>query len=1050
MKLYVQSIAAQSLTIGWQAVAKAEEYTLHWSNKNLAASRFLPLCTKRAGEELLHTLSWSTHLPYYFRLSYRTADGEQWLEETLESPVFHTPRVQREALDRALVAIMTEGGVFLSWRLFIEEVTGAGLAGLTSRPFTVLRNGEQIASVADSTNFLDPEGTAEDSYRVVLEGGADTCGSVTPWQSNPYDLPLKKPEGGICPDDSTYEYTANDMTVADVDGDGQLEFILKWDPTNSQDVSIPGYTGACLIDCYKLDGRLLWRLDMGVNIRAGAHYTQIMAYDFNGDGRAEINVKTAPGTKMTIFCPDGSVKSEAFITMPEPGASHQDNYVCSNAEFHDHVTDLFMQWHERPEVLSGQWPATLEECFGIEQRYAYPLAREDASSLVDHLFDVYAPARSGRNRLREFRGFIYRGPEYLTMFAGDGTELETIMFPFPRVDDGLLWGDYAWKRIEPCNRVDRFLSGVAYLDGSHPSLIVCRGYYTRAAIAAYDFGDRFTLRWIADSGFVALSNPFNDEEGCAEGGSDPVYGPLAGQGNHSLSTADVDHDGRMEIIYGAAVIDDDGSLLYSSSGPMPDGTIRKFGHGDAMHVGDFDPDRPGLEIFNVFEGGEHVPQAYALRDAETGSVLWGHREAGDLGRCMVGDIDRSRRGYSCWINRDLPVYDCRGNETELEKLGTNMSIRWAADGSTQIIDGHIADSDFRTNDWSKRQPGIINDLTHKVMLTPEGTLTNNGTKGNPCLVADIWGDWREELLLRAEDSSAIRIYTSTELTDRKLFTLLHDEQYRCGVAWQNNCYNQPVYPKFYIGSDMDFSEVLPHMKRRRTLWLAGDSTMQNYEADRLPQKGWGEYLIGFLEGGVITEQEMSDPDAWPRKRYESGHWTVYNQAIGGRSSRTFREEGRLAAIAAQLRPGDFLLIQFGHNDATPSRSERYVAPEDFAASLRPFITAARERDALPILLSPISMLAAGEHGGELHSIRDGLAIYAQKMEQLALDEEVPFIDAYALTGRYQAALTVSERAALYMEDGVHLCRKGAQAYAELLASEILAIAERDTVVRRQQ
>lgn len=1050
MSLYIETIGKNSLTVRWEDVAEADAYTLHWSSKNLATSRFLPLCTKRVGEELAHTVAWSTHQPYYFRLSYQTPAGQQWLEETLESPTFHLPRPQREVLDRGLVAMKTEAGVFLSWRLFIDEVTGFGERGMTSAPFTVLRNGVRIATVEESTNFLDGEGRERDVYQVVRDGSDDPSPPVEVWKGKSYDLPLQKPEGGVCPDGSSYEYTANDMTVADVDGDGQYEFILKWDPTNSQDVSIPGYTGPCLIDCYKLDGRLLWRLDMGVNIRAGAHYTQIMAYDFNGDGKAEISVKTGPGTKMTTFDVDGTVKSEAFVTMPEAGASHEDNYVCSNEDFHAHVTDLFMMWHDRPEVKSGQWPATLEACFGIEDRYAYPLERADAASLVDYLFDVYAPKRSARNRLREFRGFIYQGPEYLTMFAGDGSELETIMFPFPRVDDGLLWGDYAWRRIEPCNRVDRFLSGVAYLDGEHPSLIVCRGYYTRAAIAAYDFTDRFSLRWSADSGFVALSNPFNDEEGCAENGSDPIYGALAGQGNHSLSTADIDRDGRMEIIYGAAVIDDDGSLLYSSSGPMPDGTIRKFGHGDAMHVGDFDPDRPGLEIFNVFEGGEFVPQAYALRDAETGAVLWGHRASGDLGRCMVGDIDPSRRGYSCWINQDLPVYDCRGGETELERLGTNMSIRWAADISTQILDGHIADSDYQTNDWSKRQPGIINDLTHGVMLTPRATLTNNGTKGNPCLVADIWGDWREELLLRAEDSSAIRIYTSTEVTECKLFTLMHDEQYRTGIAWQNNCYNQPVYPKFYLGSDMDFSEVLPHMKRKRTLWLTGDSTMQNYESDQEPQKGWGEYLIGCLDGGVITEHEMEDPAAWPRKRYESGHVTVYNQAIGARSSRSFREEGRLAAIEEHLRPGDYLLIQFGHNDATPQKRERYVAVEDFSDSLRPFIEAAYRHDALPILVSPISMLTGFVCDAERKSIRESLVRYAEEMERLALREGVPFIDAFALTAAYQASLTEEERAALYMPDGVHLHRVGAASYAQLIAPHLNAIMERDTILRRKQ
>ena len=199
--------------------------------------------------------------------------------------------------------------------------------------------------------------------------------------------------------------------------------------------------------------------------------------------------------------------------------------------------------------------------------------------------DVYAPSRSPKNELRKFEGFIYEGPEYLTMFGGDGSELDTIPFRYPREDDGLMWGDYAFKRIEPCNRVDRFLSGVAYLDGERPYLIICRGYYTRMTMTAYDFftgkhREYFTI----DSGYVPMSNPFNDGNAHDLSGTDPVYGCLCGQGNHSLSTADVDGDGCQEIIYGAAVIDHDGSVLYSSRGIRPDGVEAKFGHGDAMHV----------------------------------------------------------------------------------------------------------------------------------------------------------------------------------------------------------------------------------------------------------------------------------------------------------------------------------------------------------------------------------------------------------------------------------------------------------------------------------
>lgn len=418
--------------------------------------------------------------------------------------------------------------------------------------------------------------------------------------------------------------------------------------------------------------------------------------------------------------------------------------------------------------------------------------------LADIFIREYAPSRSEKNRLDQFEGFIYEGPEYLTMFAGDGKELQTIRFPVGRQDDGLIWGDYAMPRIEPCNRVDRFLSGVAYLDGERPYLIVCRGYYTRTTVVAYDFFEnRFRETFFVDSGHVPMSNPFNDGGVHLLEGTDPEYGSLAGQGNHSLSTADVDGDGCMEIIYGAAVIDHDGSLLYSSSDIRPDGLRIKLGHGDAMHVAKIDPDRPGLQIFNVFEGGEHVPYGFALRDACSGEAFFGEYATEDLGRCMVGKIDPNTRGLQVWVNE---VFDCKGNKLDVPLPGTNANIRWAADMSTQILDS--------PQYIGTVQPGVINDNTHGVMLDPEDTMTNNGTKGNPCLIADIFGDFREELLLRKKDDSAIRIYTNTELTRHKLFTLMHDTMYRCGVAWQNNCYNQPCYTKFYYADDCDFKDVL--------------------------------------------------------------------------------------------------------------------------------------------------------------------------------------------------------------------------------------------------
>ena len=802
--------------IEWAPVSGAEAYRAYWTDKHAKTAEFFLFAeTRQCGVRLMK----SPHVPY--GVYAESLAGGKVIERSavLWTPVTKTLREQREKLNRGLTAIRRADGVFISWRLFLEETDGYSDTGVTGADFALYRDGKRVALVTDSTNFLDRDGTMESRYQVapVMNGReGEKCAPVSPWKSgkNYLDIPLRKPGDGVTrpgtmhPAGEAFSYSANDMSVGDVDGDGEMEYFVKWDPSNSHDVSHRGYTGRCYIDCYKLDGRLLWRLDMGKNIRAGAHYTQFMVYDFDGDGKAEMCVKTAPGTKMTVYGAEGNVESEAYITLlPEDiaaGYGNGDDYVCTAEDYRAHMADVFQGWRDHPEVKNGHWPDTLEACFGIPQKYEYPLSRADAEALADYFIGVYAPSRSEKNRLDQFEGFIYEGPEYLTMFSGDGRELETIAFPVPRQDDGLLWGDYCMRRIEPCNRVDRFLSAVAYLDGEHPSVIIGRGYYTRTTVTAYDFRDgRFEKRFTADSGHVVMKNPFNDPAAHGGRGTSPTHGLLAGQGNHSMAIADVDGDGCQEIVYGAAVIDQDGSLLYSSYGKMPDGSMAKFGHGDSMHCGVIDPDRPGMQIFNVFEGAKAAPWGFALRDAETGEVIFGEPADSDLGRCMVGDIDPETRGLQCWV---LKTFDRKGKELNVPLLGTNASIRWAADLSTQLIDG--------ANYLTGEHIGRIVDNTHGVMLEPENTLTNNGTKGNPCLIADLFGDFREEILLRTRDSSAIRIYMNAEITRHKLFTLLHDIQYRVGVAWQNNCYNQPCYPKFYYAGDMDWADVVPGMEKK--------------------------------------------------------------------------------------------------------------------------------------------------------------------------------------------------------------------------------------------
>ncbi|MBV7321038.1 rhamnogalacturonan lyase [Bacillus halotolerans] len=587
---------------------------------------------------------------------------------------------QMEYLTRGLIAVKTEQGVFVSWRFLgtdHETVT-----------FHIYRNGDRITGkpISDSTNFLDEKGTEDSLYQVaaVYKGREERLSKEAPvWRENVLELPLNKPEGGVTPDGKPYTYSANDASVGDVDGDGEYEIILKWDPSNSKDNAHDGYTGDVLIDAYKLNGTFLWRINLGRNIRAGAHYTQFMVYDLDGDGKAEIAMKTADGT-------------------------------------------------------------------------------------IDGKGNIIGEARAD---FRNEQGRILSGPEYLTVFKGEtGEALTTVDYEPPRgkLED---WGDgYG-------NRMDRFLAGIAYLDGERPSLVMARGYYTRTVLVAYDFRNgRLKKRWTFDS-------------------NQPGHEAYAGQGNHSLSVADVDGDGKDEIIYGAMAVDHDGTGLYTT----------ELGHGDAMHVGDLDPSRKGLEVFQVHEDASK-PYGLSLRDAGTGEVLWGVHAGTDVGRGMAAHIDPRYKGSLVW-GIDPPgnegmsygLYTSKGEKiSDKAPASANFSIWWDGDLVRELLDhewnGTIGKPKIEKWDAENR---CLNTI-----FQPEGVLSNNGTKGNPVLQANLFGDWREEVIWRTEDSSALRIYTTTHLTRHRFYTLMHDPVYRLGIAWQNTAYNQPPHTSFYLGTGM--------------------------------------------------------------------------------------------------------------------------------------------------------------------------------------------------------------------------------------------------------
>ncbi|MFF7813784.1 rhamnogalacturonan lyase [Streptomyces sp. NPDC007945] len=582
---------------------------------------------------------------------------------TLPQPAHAATARQVERLDRGLISTHTASGNLVSWRwLATDPVDVAfhvyrGTTKLTSTPLTA------------STNYFDTGAADSADYTVrAVVGGTEQPASerALQFRSGYLDVPISAPAGGTTPDGVAYTYEANDAATGDLDGDGRLDLVLKWQPTNAKDNSQAGYTGNTVIDGVKLDGTRLWRIDLGRNIRSGAHYTQFQVYDYDGDGRAEVAVKTADGTR------DGT------------GA------VIGDAA-------------------------------------------------ADH---------------RNASGYVLSGPEFLTMFNGrTGKAMGTVDY-VPARGTVSSWGDSYG------NRVDRFLAGTAYLDGARPSLIMARGYYTRTVIAAWDWRDgRFTRRWTFDT---------NSSTNIGKG--------YDGQGNHALSTADVDGDGRDEIVYGAMTVDDDGAGLWTT----------RLGHGDAGHVGDLDPSRPGLEYFKVSED-KSKPGSW-LADARTGQILWQTAAGADNGRGVVGDVYAGSPGAEAWSASDTTLRSATGASLGREPSSINFLSWWDGDTVRELLDGTRID-----------KYGTGGDTR---LLTGSGVSSNNTTKATPALSGDLLGDWREEVVWRTSDNTALRIYSTPHPTGSRITTLLHDTQYRTALAWQNTAYNQPPHPSFFIGSGM--------------------------------------------------------------------------------------------------------------------------------------------------------------------------------------------------------------------------------------------------------
>ena len=649
-------------------------------------------------------------------------------------------QMQREKLGRGFIGLRTSRlAVYLTWRYLSDDPLNTKFH---------LYQGEKLLRVTEKTSarLLNMDYTKDVTFRLVpVVDGVEQLDKVAE-----YVLPANSATGGYIEipmtaiPDSTMQsgsvsYSPNDASVGDVDGDGQFEIILKWDPSNSKDNSHSGYTGYVYLDCYKISGEHLWRINLGRNIRAVAQYTQFMVYELDGDLKAELVCKTADGT-------------------------------------------------------------------------------------VDGVGNVIGDASKD---YRNSSGYVLSGPEYLTVFNGEtGAAMYTTNY-LPARGTVSSWGD------DYGNRVDRFLACIAYLDGKRPSVVMCRGYYTRTVLVAWDWdGQSLTRKWTFDS--------------------NAGYSLCAGQGNHNLRVGDIDSDGCDEIVYGSLTIDHDGKPKYNT----------RLGHGDAIHMTVFDPASGALAVWACHE---NKSDGSTFRDAATGKIIKQIKSSDDVGRCMAADIDPGYPGVEMWSGRSGGILSADGRTvtTSTEGVSMNMACWW---------DGRLLRN--LQNGVSITRFNYSTKNSAETLLNATECASNNSTKSNPCLVADIYGDWREELLLRSADNKSLRLYVSSQDTiDYRFHSFLEDPVYRSSVAYQNVAYNQPTNTGFYFGADLgqmmttlsltdDACTLDAGMNYDGYRWMLGDTLLlgtgrtQNLSAAQLSGVSSAEvYLYTLFRGYEFREKK---------------------------------------------------------------------------------------------------------------------------------------------------------------------------------------------------
>ncbi len=709
---------------------------------------------------------------------------------------------QVERIDRGAIAVPENDGYRISWRLLGNEPYSTG--------FNIYRNNIKIneGPITGATSFFDANGTTNSRYivKAVIDGTEQEYTKSARHISDKegdnaayFDISINQPPQG---QHGGY-YTPNDASTGDLNGDGEYDIVLKWNPGNAKDNSQSGTTDNVFLDGYTLDGEHLWRIDLGPNIRAGAHYTQFLVYDFDGNGKAEIMCKTAPGTKdgRGLYITDG----------PAASADHSKEY-------------------------------------------------------------------------RNSSGYILSGPEYLTVFDGEtGAEMATADY-WPQRGKVSAWGDNYG------NRLDRYNATVAYVDGKRPSAIFQRGYYERLTMAAWNWRNgKLTREWTFDS-------------------NTPGNGSYHGQGNHSIHVIDANGDGLHDLVTGSAVISGTGEGLHTTG----------MGHGDATHVTYMikDEDRP-----LIYMPHENKRDGVTLRYADTGEIIFQHKKGDDVGRACAAELDPEVPGFHFWASSGLGLYDINGEYAGQIPNSINFVIWWNGDLTRELMNGNTID------DWS-----IKNNRSTR-LLTGNGTSSNNGSKSTPTLQADLFGDWREELILRKDNSQALRVYTTTMPTNHRLYTLMHDPVYRVAVSWQNSSYNQPPHPGFYLASDMDIPTQKPNVKLLQGYYGGSGEIIKNLKVfDMVNAAYWN-----------VKPQLSADSSVYSNRTIKASHFPSYlegkewittptlsNEWFGDETLALFEVASKavVSVFYAADAPAPAWLEPFDKNDETITVSSFTTPPHD--------------------------------------------------------------------------------------------------------------------------